>query len=129
MAEIAIPPDLAVMFAACEDAYEQAAREGYAENRAVVAAVIALKSAWTTLHVANQSLLSTKGFFAIEFATIRFERACQASREACIKLHAAIKEAAAENRQCLIIANQSRDAEQSADAVTALRDERLKRLG
>jgi hypothetical protein len=32
MTKIAIPPDLAAMFAACEDAYEQATREGYAEN-------------------------------------------------------------------------------------------------
>ena len=39
MAKIGIPPDLAAMFAACEDAYEQATREGYAENPAVIAAV------------------------------------------------------------------------------------------
>ena len=32
---IAIAPDPAGMFAACEDAYEQATREGYAENPAV----------------------------------------------------------------------------------------------
>ena len=32
MAKIAIPPDLAGMFAACEDAYEQATREGFADN-------------------------------------------------------------------------------------------------
>jgi len=50
MTKIAIPPDLAAMFAACEDAYEQATREGYAENPAVIAAVTALKSAWKTLH-------------------------------------------------------------------------------
>ena len=37
MTKIAIPPDLAAMFAACEDAYEQATREGYAENPAVTA--------------------------------------------------------------------------------------------
>jgi len=37
MTKIAIPPDLAAMFAACEDAYEQATREGYAENPTVVA--------------------------------------------------------------------------------------------
>jgi len=46
VAKIAIPPDLAGMFAACEDAYEQATREGFADNPAVVAAVTALKSAW-----------------------------------------------------------------------------------
>ena len=39
MAKIAIPPDLAGMFAACEDVYEQATQEGYAENPAVIAAV------------------------------------------------------------------------------------------
>ena len=44
MTKIAIPPDLAAMIAACEDAYEQATREGYAENPAVIAAVTALKS-------------------------------------------------------------------------------------
>jgi hypothetical protein len=38
MTKIAIPPDLAGMFTACEDAYEQATREGYAENPAVIAA-------------------------------------------------------------------------------------------
>jgi len=97
----------------------------------VVAAVIALKSAWTALHVANRSLLRTKGFFAIEFATIRFERACQASREACIKLHAAIKEAAAEHRlynRCLTVADDSPDADQAGDAVTAQQNGRLKLL-
>jgi hypothetical protein len=130
MAKIAIPPDLAVMFAACEDTYEQATREGYAENRAVVAAVTALKSAWTALHVANHDLLRTKGFFAAEFATMRAERACRASREACIKLHAAIKEAAAEHRlykRCLIMANHS-DADEAGDAVKAQQNERLRRL-
>jgi hypothetical protein len=124
MAKIAIPADLAVMFAACEDAYEQAAREGYAENPAVIAAVSGLKSAWTALHLANQDLLRTKGFFAVEFATMRSERACRASREACIKLHAAIKEAAAEHRlynRCLTLANPSSDADQAGDAVTRLR--------
>ena len=56
MAKIAIPQDLAAMFAACEDAYERAAREGYAENSTVVAAVTVLKSAWTALHLANHFL-------------------------------------------------------------------------
>jgi hypothetical protein len=93
MTKIAIPPDLAGMFAACEDAYEQATREGYAENPAVVAAVTALKSAWKALHLANYNYTTTKGFFSVEFAAIRVDRACRASREACIKLHAAIKDA------------------------------------
>jgi hypothetical protein len=63
MTKIAIPPDLAAMFAACEDAYEQATREGYAENPAVIAAVTALKSAWKTLHLENYKRMTAKGFF------------------------------------------------------------------
>jgi hypothetical protein len=131
MAKIAIPPELAVMFAACEDAYEQAAREGYAENPTVVAAVTALKSAWTALHLANNNYTTAKGVLSVEFATIRVDRACRASREACIKLHAAIKEAAAEHRlfnRCLTIANDSPDADQAGDAVTAQQNGRLKLL-
>ena len=131
MAKIAIPPELTVMFAACEDAYEQAAREGYAENPTVVAAVTALKSAWTALHLANNNYTTAKGVFSVEFAAIRVDRACRASREACIKLHAAIKEAAAEHRlsnRCLTIANDSPDADQAGDAVTAQQNGRLKLL-
>jgi hypothetical protein len=64
MAKIAIPPDLAGMFAACEDAYEQATREGYAENPVVIAAVTALKSAWMALHVANYNLMTAKGLLS-----------------------------------------------------------------
>jgi hypothetical protein len=45
------------MFAACEDAYEQATQAGYAENPAVIAAVTALKSAWRALHVANYNAI------------------------------------------------------------------------
>jgi hypothetical protein len=82
MTKIAIPPDLAGMFAACEDAYEQAAREGYAENPTVIAAVTALKSAWTALHLANNNYATAKGVFSVEFAAIRVDRACRASREA-----------------------------------------------
>ena len=129
MAKIAIPPELAVMFAACEDAYEKAAREGYAENPTVIAAVTALKSAWTALHLANNNYTTAKGVFSVEFAAIRVDRACRASREACIKLHAAIKEAAAEHRlynRCLTMANDSPDADQ--DAVTAQQNGRLKLL-
>ena len=83
MTKIAIPPDLAAMFAACEDAYEQATREGYAENPAVIAAVTALKSAWKTLHLENYKRMTAKGFFSVEFAAMRADRACQATREAC----------------------------------------------
>jgi hypothetical protein len=131
MAKIAIPPDLAVMFSACEDAYEQAAREGYAENPTVVAAVTALKSAWTALHLANHNYTTAKGVFSVEFAAIRVERACRASREACIKLHGAIKEAAAEHRlynRCLTMANQPPDADQAGDAITAQQNGRLRLL-
>jgi len=98
MTKIAIPPDLAAMFAACEDAYEQATREGYAENPAVIAAVTALKSAWKTLHLENYKLMTAKGFFSVEFAALRADRARQATRDACIKLHAAIGQAALEHR-------------------------------
>ena len=108
MAKIAITPELAGMFAACEDAYEQATREGYAENPAVIAAVSVLKSAWKALHVANYNLMMAKGFFPIEIATLRADRACRATRKACINLHAAIVQAAAENRlynRCLMLTN------------------------
>jgi hypothetical protein len=97
MTKIAIPPDLAGMFAACEDAYEQATQAGYAENPAVIAAVTALKSAWRALHVANYNAITAKGLFRVEFAAIRADRACQAAREACINLHAAIGQAALEH--------------------------------
>ena len=130
MAKIAIAPNLAGMFAACEDAYEQAAREGYAENPTVIAAVTALKSAWTALHLANNNYATAKGVFSVEFAAIRVDRACRASREACIKLHAALKAAAAEHRlynRCLTIANQSPDADQAGDA-TAQQNGQLKLL-
>ena len=106
MAKIAIPPDLAGMFAACEDGYEQATREGYAENPAVIAAVSALKSAWKALHVANYNLMMAKGFFPVEIASLRADRARRATRKACINLHAAIVQAAAENRlynRCLML--------------------------
>jgi len=108
MTKIAIPPDLAGMFAACEDAYEQATREGYAENAAVIATVAALKSAWKALHLANYNLMTAKGFFSVEFAAIRADRACRATREACSNLHAAIAQAALEHRlynRCLTLSN------------------------
>jgi imidazolonepropionase-like amidohydrolase len=89
----------------CEDAYEQATREGYAENPTVIAAVSALKSAWKALHVANYNLMMAKGFFPVEIATLRADRV---TRKACINLHAAIVHAAAENRlynRCLMLTN------------------------
>lgn len=108
MTRIAVPPDLAVMLVACEDAYEQAGREDCAENPAVVAAVSALKSAWTALHVANCNLMTAKGLVSVEFATMRASRARRATRDACIKLQAAIEQAAAENRlynRCLMVSH------------------------
>jgi hypothetical protein len=131
MTKIAIPPDLAGMFAACEDAYERATREGFAENPAVVAAVTALKSAWQALHLANYNYSTARGVFSIEFAAIRVDRACRASRAACITLHAAINEAAAEHRlynRCLTLANPALDADQAGDAATAEQHGRLRRL-
>jgi hypothetical protein len=98
MTKIAFPPDLADMFAACENAYEQATREGYADNPAVIAAVSALKSAWKALLIAHSNLMTAKGFFSVEFAAMRAYRACQATREACIKLDAVIGQAALEHR-------------------------------
>jgi hypothetical protein len=107
MPKIAIPPDLAGMFASCEDAYEQATREGYAENPAVIAAVGALKSAWKVLHVANshdgQRLFSLSRLPACALIDLVGQ-----TRKACINLHAAIVQAAAENRlynRCLMLTN------------------------
>jgi hypothetical protein len=129
MTKIAIPPDLAGMFAACEDAYEQATQESYAENPAVIAAVAALKSAWRALYVANCNPMTAQGFFSVKFAAIRADRACQAAHEACISLHAAIGRAALEHRlynRCLTMA--SPDADQAGDAVTAQQNGQLRLL-
>jgi hypothetical protein len=90
--------DLAGKFAACEDAYEQATQEGYAENPAVIAAIAALKTAWRALYLANCHPMTTQGFFSGKFAAIRRDRARRAAREACIDLHAAIGQAALEHR-------------------------------
>jgi hypothetical protein len=100
------------MFDICEGAYEQATREGYAENPAVIAAVTALKSARKTLLVASHNLMTARGFFSVRFATLRADRACRATRKACINLHAALVQAAAENRlynRCLMLANADQD--------------------
>jgi len=108
MLKIALPADLAAMFAACEGAYEQATREGYGENPKVIGAVSKLISAWRALRIANCNLMMAKGFFTGELASMRFDRACQATREACIELHTAIVQAATENRlynRCLMVAN------------------------
>jgi len=114
MAKIALPSDLAAMFATCEAAYERATQEGYAERPNIIAAVGELKSAWKALRIANCNLMMAKGFFAAELASMRFDRACRATREACINLDAATTQAATENRlynRCLTLANPDRDSE------------------
>jgi hypothetical protein len=96
------------MFAASEDAYERATQEGYAENPAVIAAVAALKSAWTALRVANFNLMTAKGFFRVAFAGWRAARVHWKTREASINVQATIEQAAAENRlynRCLILSS------------------------
>lgn len=131
MTKITVPPDLGSMFAACEDAYEQATQQGFADNPAVVAAVTALKSACQALHLANCNYTTAKGVFSVEFAAIRVDRACRASRAACITFQAAIKDAAEEHRlynRCLIMANHSGNSDQAGDAVTARENERSRRL-
>jgi hypothetical protein len=98
------------MFAACEDAYEQATREGYAENPAVTAALTGLKSAWMALQIANCNLMTAKGFFAVRFATFHADRAARATRKACVDFQAATAQAAAENRlnnRCLVLTRRS----------------------
>ena len=118
-----IPPDLADMFAICEGAYEQATREGYAENPPVITAVTALKSARKTWLVASHNLMMARGFFAAGFATLRANRACRATRKACINLHAAFVQAAAENRlynRCLMLANADQGSEKPREHTRAV---------
>ena len=103
-----IPPDLVAKFAGCEEAYEQATREGYAENPGVIAAVTALKSAWKALYVANHNLKTAEGVLPARFAALRADLAGRATRKACTNLHAAIVQAAAENdlyNRCLMLAD------------------------
>jgi hypothetical protein len=60
------------------------------------------------MRIANCNLMMAKGFFTVELASMRFDRACQVTREACIELHIAIVQAATENRlynRCLMLAN------------------------
>ncbi len=109
MTTIGITPELAGMFAACEDAYEQAMQEGYAENPAVIAAVTDLRSASTALGLASRDFSTAKGLFSIGFAAMRADRACRATRQACDKLHTAITQAAVEHRlynRCLKLTSQ-----------------------
>ena len=60
----------------------------------------------------RSDLMTARGFFAVRFATLRADRACRATRKACINLHAALVQAAAENRlynRCLMLANADQD--------------------
>ena len=119
MAKIALPPEVTAMFVACERAYEQATRAGYGETPNVIAAVSELKFARNALHIASCNLTGAKGFFAVEFASIRFERACRATCEACIKLQAAIAQAAAEHdlhTRCLTLVSPDQRSEKRAKA-------------
>jgi hypothetical protein len=119
MAKIALPQEVTAMFAAGERAYEQATRAGYAENPKVIAAVNELKFARDALHIASCNLTVAKGFFAVEFASIRFERACRATCEACIKLQAAIAQAAVEHdlhNRCVKLANPDQGIQKRAKA-------------
>ena len=121
MAKNALPPDVTAMLAACEHAYEQATRAGYGETPNVIAAISELKFAWNALHIASCNLTGTKGFFAVELASIRIERACRATCEACIKLQAAIAHAAAEHdlhNRCVKLANPGQGIEKRAEQVS-----------
>jgi hypothetical protein len=119
MAKIALPPDIASMFAACEQTYEQAIREGYGGYPNVTTAVSELRPSWNALHIASRDLIMAKGFFTVEFASMRFERACQATREACIKLKTAIAQAAAEHdlhNRCSVLARPDQHGARRAKA-------------
>jgi hypothetical protein len=93
-----IPDDLLRTLATCEAAYADANRNGYAKSPNVIAAIGVLKSAYAALAAANDNLQATKGLFGMAVPTLRAHRACQATRKACINLHAAIEQAWMENR-------------------------------
>jgi len=100
-----IPGDLFDLIAACEGKYAEARRKGYAKSPDVIAAVAVLKLVCAALATANGNL-ATKGFFGRAVATMRADRACRATRKACINLDAAIERAWVENRlhnRCLML--------------------------
>ena len=100
-----IPGDLLGLIAACEGKYAEAKRKGYAKSPDVIGAVAVLKSACTALAIANDEL-TTKGFFGRAVATMRANRACRATRRACINLDAAIERAWVDNHlhnRCLML--------------------------
>ena len=106
MAQIAIPNKLLPILAACEAAYADASRKGYAKSPDVVAAVGDLKSAYTALVTASDDLAVTKGSFNRTIATLRAYRACCVVRRACLKLQTTLEQVSAEDRlynRCLTL--------------------------
>jgi len=98
--------DLALITTACEEAYVDASREGYAENPAVIAAVAALKKAHAALVAADADLttagasvgfLNFKGFFRATGAVWRADCALREARTAYINLRTAITKHGEEN--------------------------------
>jgi hypothetical protein len=100
-----IPGDLFDLIAACEGKHAEAKRRGYAKSPDVIAAVAVLKLASAALATANDNL-AINGFFGRAVAIMRADRACRATRNACINLDAAIDRAWVENRlhnRCLML--------------------------
>ena len=98
MAQIAIPHKLLPIVATCEAPYADASRKGYAKSPEVVAAVADLQSAYKALAIANVNLTTTRGLFAIAFATLRAHRASRAVRRACVKIQTTLEQVSAEDR-------------------------------
>jgi hypothetical protein len=98
MAQIAIPHKLLPIVATCEAAYADASRKGYAKSPDVAAAVADLQSAYKALAIANVNLTTTRGLFAITFATLRAHRASRAVRRACVKIQTTLEQVSAEDR-------------------------------
>jgi hypothetical protein len=106
VAQIAIPDNVLHILAACEAAYADASRNGYADNLDVIAAVADLKSAYRALAIANWKLAASKGPFDKTFATLRAHRASAAFRGACIKLQTTMEQASEEDRlynRCVVL--------------------------
>jgi hypothetical protein len=98
MAQIAIPDDVLHILAACEAAYADASRKGYADNGDVIAAAADLRSAYRALVIANGKLRASNGLFDKTVATLRAHRACGAFRAACVKLQTTMEQASLEDR-------------------------------
>jgi hypothetical protein len=98
--------DLALITTACEEAYADASREGYADNAAIIAAVAALKKAHGTLVAADADLntasasvgfLNFINFFRATGAVWRADCALREARTAYINLRTAITKHGEEN--------------------------------